>query len=62
MSGNGHKPVIHAELKGWLDNCVVPLLVREFLAEHERKKSLEVLRRSVAKSAAKNELSGEVIQ
>lgn len=33
--GNG----LSAELKGWLDNVVVPALVRAYLAEMEREKS-----------------------
>ena len=34
-TGNGLSP----ELKGWLDNVVVPALVRAYLAEMEREKS-----------------------
>ena len=33
-SGNGLSP----ELKSWIDNCLVPALVREYVAELERKK------------------------
>jgi hypothetical protein len=53
---------IRAELKTWLDGCVVPLLVREFLAERERKKGLEVIDANMAKFTAMNELSAEVLQ
>jgi hypothetical protein len=61
MNGSVHKPAIRAELKAWLDGCVVPLLVREFL-EGERKKGLEVMAADVAKSTAKDEFSAEVLQ
>ena len=61
MNGSVHKPAIRAELKTWLDGCVVPLLVREFLAERE-KKGLEVMAANMAKFTAKNELSAEVLQ
>ena len=33
------KSSLSPELKGWLDNVVVPALVREYLAGREREKS-----------------------
>jgi len=62
MSNSNLKQAIRAELKAWLDGCVVPLLVREFLAERERKKGLEVIDANMAKFTAMNELSAEVLQ
>ena len=33
VSNNRHNSMLTPELKGWLDNVVVPALVREYLAE-----------------------------
>ena len=33
MSNNGHNSTLTPELRSWIDNCVVPALLREFLAE-----------------------------
>ncbi len=39
MSKPNVNSILSPELKGWLDNVVVPALVREYVAELEREKS-----------------------
>ncbi len=39
MSKPNVNSVLSQELKGWIDNVVVPALVREYVAELEREKS-----------------------
>ena len=33
------KLALSPQMRGWIDNCLVPALVREYVAELERKKS-----------------------
>ncbi len=40
MSSNKHNSTLTPQLKSWLDNVVVPALVRQYLAQLERQKSL----------------------
>ncbi len=40
MSSNNHNPTLTPELKGWLDNVIVPALVRQYLLQLEGEKSL----------------------
>ena len=40
VSNNGHKPRLTPELKSWLDNVIVPALVREYIARPDSEKSL----------------------
>ncbi len=40
MSSNGHNSALSPQLKSWLDNVVVPALVRQYLAQLEGEKSL----------------------
>jgi hypothetical protein len=37
-------------MRSWIDSCLVPILVREFLAEHEQKNRVEYEASNVAKS------------
>jgi hypothetical protein len=38
MSSNGHNSALSPQLKSWLDNVVVPALVRDYLAQQEAEK------------------------
>ena len=40
MSSNGDNPMLTPDLRSWIDNCVVPALVREYLARLECENSL----------------------
>ncbi len=40
------------ELRSWIDNCLVPILVREYLAEMDREKSACSKSKPVKDSAA----------
>jgi hypothetical protein len=55
-------PTPAAPLKGWLDNCVVPILVKEYLAVLQREKVLAQRVEPVAQCAASNTATAEVIQ
>ncbi len=33
------KSALSPQMRGWIDNCLVPILVREYLAGREREKS-----------------------
>ncbi len=33
------KSALSPQMRSWVDNCLVPILVREYLAEMEREKS-----------------------
>ncbi len=46
------KSVLSPELKSWIDGVIVPALVREYLAERERKKSACSKSKPVKDSAA----------
>jgi hypothetical protein len=49
-------------LRSWIDNCLVPILVKEFLAEaREREKVLDAESRRVAQFAADGMASSEVV-
>lgn len=50
---------IAPELKSWIDNCVVPLLVKEYLAEYESTKKIAAKADDVAVSIANDGLSAE---
>ncbi len=39
MKVNGQGSGLSPELRSWIDNCLVPILVREYLAERESKES-----------------------
>ena len=39
MSKPNGNSALSPELKSWVDNCLVPILVREYLEEIEREKS-----------------------
>ncbi len=39
MKVNGQGSGLSPELRIWIDNCLVPILVREYLAELEREES-----------------------
>ena len=40
MSSNKHNSTLTPQLKSWLDNVVVPALVREYMSRLEPEKSL----------------------
>lgn len=61
MKHFGNNPALSAELKQFIDRCLVPLLVREFVAERQRQNSDAGLRVMI-NSPKKDELSAEVIQ
>ena len=39
MKVNGQGSGLSPELRSWIDNCLVPILVREYLAEMEHEQS-----------------------
>ncbi len=61
MSSNGENS-LPAALKGWLDNCLVPALVVEFLADLEREKSACPGGEAVTKSAATRTATAERVR
>ena len=40
MSSNKHSSTLSPQLKSWIDNVIVPALVRQYLARLEPEKSL----------------------
>ncbi len=51
MSNNGHNSTLTPELRSWIDNCVVPALVGEFLGRLEREKRLASSAEATVESA-----------
>ena len=52
MKVNGQGSGLSPELRSWIDNCLVPILVREYLAEMDREKSACSKSKPVKVSAA----------
>ncbi len=52
MKVNGQGSGLSPELRNWIDNCLVPILVREYLAEMDREKSACSKSKPVKDSAA----------
>ena len=52
MKVNGQGSGLSPELRSWIDNCLVPILVREYLAEMDREKSACSKSKPVKDSAA----------
>ncbi len=50
MSNNGHNSTLTPELRSWIDNCVVPGLLREYLAALESEKMLATRAEPVVES------------
>jgi hypothetical protein len=48
------RPVIEPELKEFIDKCLVPILVREALAEFQQENDIASGTRSVAQSRRQN--------
>jgi hypothetical protein len=48
---------ISPELKSWIDNCLVPIMVEEYLAQHSGEKSIAAESTPVVTSAATGTLS-----
>ena len=46
------KPALSPQMRIWVDNCLVPILVREYLAEMDREKSACSKSKPVKDSAA----------
>ena len=64
-SKRGRKPALPAlpeGLRGWIDNCLVPVLVCEFLAELEHEKSACPGGEAVTKSAATRTATAERVR
>ncbi len=51
MSSNGDNSTLTPDLRSWIDNCVVPALVREFLAERRPEEMLASEGEPVVESA-----------
>ncbi len=51
MSNNGHNSTLTPELRSWIDNCVVPALVREYLVRLECEKRLASSAEATVESA-----------
>jgi len=49
---NGQGSGLSPELRSWIDNCLVPILMREYLAEMDREKSACSKSKPVKDSAA----------
>ena len=60
MNGNGQDRRLSPRLKSWIDNCLVPSLVREFIAEKEREKSACAEGEPVAEFAATNATTADL--
>ena len=52
MKVNGQGSGLSPELRSWIDNCLVPILMREYLAEMDREKSACSKSKPVKDSAA----------
>jgi hypothetical protein len=55
----GTRREISPEIKSWIDKCIVPLLVKEYLAEFESSKKIAPYGSAVAVSGANDGLSAE---
>ncbi len=55
-------PALSEGLRGWIDNCLVPALVREFLAELEHEKSACPGGEAVTESAATRTVTAERVR
>jgi hypothetical protein len=64
-SKRGRKPALPAlseGLRGWIDNCLVPAMVRELLAELEHEKSACPGGEAMTKSAATRTATAERVR
>ncbi len=59
MSVSGTDSQLTSELKAWLDNVIVPALVREYLTETKTEEEVASEGPDVAKSADKNALTAK---
>jgi hypothetical protein len=55
------RSVIAPELKSWIDNCFVPILVKEYLAGHVVEKTVAAESAPIVTSAAIGMASGGVL-
>ncbi len=53
------KSALAPQMRSWVDRCLVPILVREYLAEMEREKSACSEVEPVAECAAKSTVTTE---
>lgn len=62
MNRQRHNLEISPGLRSWIDNCLVPIMVKEFLAGLSGEKSLDDELTSVAELSTDSTAPNEVIQ
>ncbi len=62
MNAKGSSSKLSPEIRSWIDNCIVPILVKEYLTEMKMETKLAVGSRSVAQFATDGTTPSEVVQ
>ena len=60
MSKNAHNLALSQETRSWVENCLVPILIKEYLDKLQRDKVLDTDLGSMAECPVKSTASAEV--